>query len=107
MALGLAILVWRGSAETLPQDTGAAGTWQKLQKLRTTASLMHTTAHPDDEHGGMLAMASRGDVARLSLVTHNRGDAVDNPICPILFDALRLIRTEDLSVAYRYYGVDR
>ncbi len=48
------------SAQTIPQDTGAAGTWQKLLKLRTTASVMHTTAHPDDEHGGMLARLSRG-----------------------------------------------
>ena len=49
----------------LPQDSGAAGTYQKLLKLRTTASAMHTTAHPDDEHGGVLAQLSRGVGARL------------------------------------------
>ena len=32
-----------------------------MLKLRTTASVMHTTAHPDDEHGGVLARLSRGD----------------------------------------------
>ncbi len=47
------------SAST-PQDAGAAGTWQALQKLHTTASVMHTTAHPDDEHGGVIARLSRG-----------------------------------------------
>jgi LmbE family N-acetylglucosaminyl deacetylase len=90
-----------------PVDSGAAGVWQWLQKLATTASLMHTTAHPDDEHGGMLALMSRGRGARVSLLTLNRGEAGDNAIGPQLFDALGLIRTEELAVANRYYGVDR
>lgn len=91
----------------LPQDTGAAGTWHWLQKLATTVSLMHTTAHPDDEHGGMLALASRGMGARVSLLTLNRGESGDNALGPQLFDGLGLIRTEELAVADRYYGVDR
>ncbi len=88
------------------QDVGAAGTWQKLLKLQTTASAMHTTAHPDDEHGGVLAMLSRRDGARLALLTLNRGESGDNAIGSQLFDALGLIRTEELAVADRYYGVD-
>lgn len=92
---------------SLPQDRGAAGTWQKLQKLRTVASLLHTTAHPDDEHGGMLTRASRGDGARVALLTLTRGESGDNAIGPELFDALGLIRTEELRRAGEYYGVDR
>ena len=87
-------------------DRGAAGVWQKLRKLQTTASAMHTTAHPDDEHGGMLAMLSRGLGARVSLLTLTRGESGDNAIGAELFDALGLIRTEELLVADRYYGVD-
>ena len=68
---------------------------------------MHTTAHPDDEHGGMLALASRGMGARVSLLTLNRGESGDNALGPQLFDGLGLIRTEELAVADRYYGVDR
>lgn len=94
------------TAQPLPQDMGAAGAWQKIKKLRTTASLLHTTAHPDDEHGGMLALVSRGDGARTTLLTLNRGEAGDNAIGPELFDALGLIRTEELRVAGRYYGLD-
>lgn len=89
------------------QDQGAAGAWQKLRKLRTTASAMHTTAHPDDEHGGVLAMLSRGQGARLTLLTLNRGESGDNAIGAELFDAVGLIRTEELLIADRYYGVDR
>jgi LmbE family N-acetylglucosaminyl deacetylase len=97
----------RPTLQVPAQDSGAAGTWQRLLKLRTTASLMHTTAHPDDEHGGMLALASRGEGARVSLLTLNRGESGDNAIGAELFDGLGLIRTEELLVANRYYGVDR
>lgn len=96
-----------GRASSLPQDAGAAGTWRWLQKLATTASVLHTTAHPDDEHGGMLALMSRGRGARVALMTLNRGESGDNAIGPQLFDGLGLIRTEELRVADRYYGVDQ
>jgi LmbE family N-acetylglucosaminyl deacetylase len=105
-AFALAIAAATVSAATLPQDKGAAGAWQRILKLRTTASAMHTTAHPDDEHGGALAMLSRRDGARVSLLTLTRGEAGDNAIGPQLFDALGLIRTEELIAADRYYGVD-
>jgi LmbE family N-acetylglucosaminyl deacetylase len=93
--------------ESLPQDLGAAGAWQRLLKLQTTASAMHTTAHPDDEHGGLLAQLSRGQGVRTSLLTLNRGESGDNAIGPELFDAVGLIRTEELLMAGRYYGLDR
>jgi LmbE family N-acetylglucosaminyl deacetylase len=95
------------TSASLPPDVGAAATWHWLQKLATTASLLHTTAHPDDEHGGMLTLASRGLGARVSLLTLTRGEAGDNALGPQLFDGLGLIRTEELAVADRYYGVDQ
>jgi LmbE family N-acetylglucosaminyl deacetylase len=78
-----------------------------MQKLRTTVSIMHITAHPDDEHGGVLTKLSRGDGARVTLLTLNRGESGDNAIGPQLFDALGLIRTEELLVSDKYYGVDQ
>jgi len=93
--------------QSVPRQDGASETWQKLLKLRTTASVMHVTAHPDDEHGGVLAKLSRGDGARLALLTLNRGESGDNAIGPQLFDALGLIRTEELLDADRHYGVDQ
>lgn len=91
---------------TVPQDQGAAGVWQKLLKLKTTASALHTTAHPDDEHGGVLSQLSRGQGARLALLTLNRGESGDNAIGAELFEGLGLIRTEELIDSDRYYGVD-
>ncbi|MBA2306295.1 MAG: hypothetical protein H0W08_27205 [Acidobacteria bacterium] len=70
----------------LPEDRGAAGTWHALLKLGTTASALHTTAHPDDEHGGVLASISRKDGARLAMMTLNRGESGDNAIGSQLFD---------------------
>src|SRR5262252_3283507 len=68
LVVALSVMLIAGP-EPLPQDKGAAGTWQRLLKLQTIASAMHTTAHPDDEHGGMLAQLSRGQGVRVSLLT--------------------------------------
>jgi len=87
--------------------TGASGAWQRILKLTTIASAMHTTAHPDDEHGGLLALLSRRDGVRVALTTLNRGESGDNAIGSELFDGLGLIRTEELLDADQYYGVDR
>jgi len=40
----------------LPQDSGVAGLKEMLLRLHTTARLLHTTAHPDDEDGAMLTL---------------------------------------------------
>jgi len=106
-AIAAFILVLRAAPDPLLQDKGAAGAWQRLLKLQTTASVMHTTAHPDDEHGGLLAQLSRGQGVRVSLLTLTRGEGGDNAIGSELFDAVGLIRTEELLQADRYYGVDR
>jgi hypothetical protein len=60
--------------QRLPQDTGASGLNQALKKLKTTARLLQTTAHPDDEDGAMLAYESRGQGAEVMLLTLTRGD---------------------------------
>lgn len=104
-AAGAAALAAGGSQT--PYDAGASGALQKLRKLGTIASAMHITAHPDDEHGGVLAFLSRGRGARVSMLTLTRGESGDNAIGPELFDALGLLRTGELLAADRYYGVDR
>ncbi|MDE0476241.1 MAG: PIG-L family deacetylase [Gammaproteobacteria bacterium] len=94
------------AGERLDPDRGAMGAWQRILKLGTTASLLHVTAHPDDENSGMLTLASRGWGARTALLSLNRGEAGANAIGPELFDGLGLIRTRELVLAGRYYGLD-
>jgi LmbE family N-acetylglucosaminyl deacetylase len=86
-------------------DHGAAALWQSLLRLRTTASFLQVTAHPDDEDGGLLTMLSRGRGVRVGLLTLTRGEGGQNKIGPELFDRLGITRTEELLAADRYYGV--
>ena len=88
-------------------DRGAAGLTHWLHALQTRASLLMVTAHPDDEDGGMLARETRGDGARAALLTLNRGEGGQNAVSPDLYDALGLVRTEELLAAGRYYGVEQ
>lgn len=90
----------------LELDRGATGLWQKLLKLRTTASVLYTTAHPDDEESGVLTLLSRGMGVRTALLTLNRGEGGANALGSELFDALGLVRTEELRLAGRWYGLD-
>ena len=91
----------------LPQDTGAAGLQEMLLRLRTTAHLMQTVAHPDDEDGGMLTLESRGKGATVLLLTLNRGEGGQNKLGSNLFDVLGVLRTLELLGADRYYGVQQ
>jgi LmbE family N-acetylglucosaminyl deacetylase len=88
-------------------DRGAAGVARWLRALQTRASILMVTAHPDDEDGGMLAWATRGQGARGMLLTLNRGEGGQNAMSPDMFDRIGLVRTQELLQADRYYGVDQ
>lgn len=90
-----------------PQDAGVSGLQQSFRRLKTTGRLMHVTAHPDDEDGGMLALQSRGEGASVMLVTLNRGEGGQNKTGPELFDALGVLRTLELLASGSYYGVEQ
>ena len=85
-------------------DNGAAGLGQMLKRLQTTASVMHTAAHPDDEDSGFLAYAARREQARTVYLALNRGDGGQNVIGEELFEPLGVIRTEELLQARRLDG---
>src|SRR2546422_11583952 len=78
--LASGVLAVAVSSQSLQQDAGASGAWQKIQKIRTTASVLHGTAHPDDENGGVLAKLSRQDGARVVLMTLTRGESGGNAL---------------------------
>ena len=96
----------RSPIDPLPQDSGAAGLREMLLRLNTTARLMHTTAHPDDEDGGMLTLESRGKGVNALLLTLNRGEGGQNKMGSNLFDVLGVLRTLELLGSDRYYGVE-
>jgi LmbE family N-acetylglucosaminyl deacetylase len=97
----------QAQVQEAPENKGAAAAWRALIRLRSTATALQVTAHPDDEDGAMLAWLSRGAGARTGLLTLNRGEGGANLIGPELYDALGIVRTEELLAAGKYYGVDQ
>lgn len=88
-------------------NRGAAATWPALLRLRSTVTVLHTTAHPDDEDAALLTWLARGQGVRTGLLTLNRGEGGANLIGPELYDGLGVMRTEEMLAANRYYGIDR
>jgi LmbE family N-acetylglucosaminyl deacetylase len=92
-------------ATPLPLDRGAVGLWQSLKALHTRASLLQLTAHPDDEDGPMLTYESRGKGTRAAILCLTHGEGGANVMSQDYFDAIGLVRTEELLMSARYYGV--
>jgi LmbE family N-acetylglucosaminyl deacetylase len=88
-------------------DRGAPSTWQALLRLRNTVTVLHITAHPDDEDGPLLTWLTRHEGVRTGLLTLTRGEGGANLIGPEMYDALGILRTEELLTAGRFYGVDQ
>jgi LmbE family N-acetylglucosaminyl deacetylase len=93
----------REDAQALPENRGAAALTLALQQLHTRASMLMIVAHPDDEDGATLAYESRVVGARVGLLTLNRGEGGANEMSSDFWDALGLVRTEELLQADRYY----
>ena len=93
----------RADAQAIAENRGIAGLSVALQQLHTRASMLMVTAHPDDEDGATLAYSSRTLGARVGLLTLNRGEGGANEMSADLWDALGLVRTEELLQADRYY----
>src|SRR5262245_41409945 len=89
------------SAE-VPEDRGAMGLSQALGRLDVVASVLHTGAHPDDENSALLAWLSRGQGVRTGYLSATRGDGGQNLLGTELFEALGVIRTEELLAARRF-----
>jgi hypothetical protein len=68
---------------------------------------MMTTAHPDDENNAMLAFYAHGNGFRTSLVAATRGEGGQNEIGPELFEALSVLRTEELLAAHKFDGAEQ
>jgi LmbE family N-acetylglucosaminyl deacetylase len=94
-------------ADALPANRGTAALEQNLKKLSTRASLLMIVAHPDDEDGGMLTYESRGQGARVGMLTLTRGEGGQNAMSGDFDGALALLRTQELLAADRYMGVDQ
>jgi hypothetical protein len=116
LALAVSALTWGARAqqrspqffiEPLSDSKGQVGLGLALRKLTTVGTFMHTTAHPDDENNAVLALYARGHGMRVALLTATRGDGGQNEIGPELFDAIGVLRTEELLAAHRWDGAEQ
>src|ERR1700730_9483762 len=75
-------------------NSNAAAAYESLLRLRTTATVLHTAAHPDDEDGGLLTWLTRAQGVRAGLFTLTRGEGGADLAGPELFDASGMRRPE-------------
>jgi LmbE family N-acetylglucosaminyl deacetylase len=107
--LCIGILPWGLSVTTGAEQTAtpdATSVWQALQRLRTTATALATQAHPDDEDAALLTWLARGAGVRTGLLSLTRGEGGANLVGAEQYDALGILRTEEMSLAARQYGLD-
>jgi hypothetical protein len=91
----------------LAEDRGQAALEQAPKRLGTTASLLMIVAHPDDEDGTLLTYLSRERGVRCTLFTLTRGEGGQNEMSAEEYDALGLIRTNELLRADEFYGTSQ
>ena len=88
-------------------DQGMNGLFRQLQRLQTTAAVLHTGAHPDDEDSALVAYHARRVHARTGYLSLTRGSGGQNIIGAEQSDALGVIRTEELLQARRLDGASQ
>src|SRR6476620_11698991 len=91
----------------IDEEQGHVALGLALRQLVNTCIFMHTTAHPDDENNGLLVMMNRGQGYRTALATATRGNGAQNEIGPELFEALGVLRTEELAALHRFDGAEQ
>jgi LmbE family N-acetylglucosaminyl deacetylase len=89
------------------EEQGHVALGLALRHLSNTGILMHTTAHPDDENNGLLVMLNRGQGYRTALATATRGNGGQNEIGPEIFEALGVLRTQELAALHRFDGAEQ
>ena len=108
-ALALAVTVPSAQMRVTPIDEvqGHVALGLSLRHLGNAGIFMMATAHPDDENNGLLVMLNRGQGYRTTLVTATRGNGGQNEIGPEIFEALGVLRTEELAALHRFDAAEQ
>ncbi len=93
--------------QPVAERPGHAALGLMLRQLGTVGTLMMSTAHPDDENTALLARYRYEYGMRTALVSATRGNGGQNEIGPEIFEALAVLRTEELLAAHRIDGAEQ
>src|SRR5205809_213252 len=91
----------------LDEEQGHVALGLALRHLANTGVFLMATAHPDDENNGLLVELNRGQGYRTALATATRGNGGQNEIGPEIFEALGVLRTEELAALHRFDGAEQ
>jgi LmbE family N-acetylglucosaminyl deacetylase len=91
----------------IDEEQGHVALGLALRHLGNAGIFMQATAHPDDENNGLLVMLNRGLGFRTALATATRGNGGQNEIGPEIFEALGVLRTEELAALHRFDGAEQ
>ena len=89
------------------EPQGQAALALALNRLPVTAAVLHIGAHPDDEHTALLAYLARGRGVRTAYLSATRGEGGQNLLGAEQYEALGLLRTEELLAARRLDGAEQ
>jgi len=107
----LSLLALGGSMSAQPGalagQAGQVGLGLVLRQLGNVGVFLQTVGHPDDENSAVLAMFAHGQGVRTAVLTATRGTGGQNEIGPELFEALSVLRTEELAAVHRYDGTEQ
>ena len=86
------------------EPRGQAALALALDRLPVTAAVLHIAAHPDDEDTALLAWLARGRGVRAAYLSATRGEGGQNLLGGEQYEALGLLRTQELLAARRLDG---
>ncbi len=80
-------------------ETGIPKLILELQKLPVSGAVMQVGAHPDDEDNALLAYLGKGRHLNTCYLVSNYGEGGQNEIGPELYEALGVLRSQELASA--------
>ncbi|OFV93264.1 MAG: hypothetical protein A3F68_08415 [Acidobacteria bacterium RIFCSPLOWO2_12_FULL_54_10] len=101
--LGVAWSLWTAPVET--PDAAAIG--EAIERLPVVGSVLLTGAHPDDENNALLAYLARGMHLRVAYLSATRGDGGQNLLGLEQYEALGMLRTDELVEARKRDGAEQ
>ena len=100
--------LYRDQPPALASETAdAAAVAKAIDRLPVVGSVLLIAAHPDDENSQLLPYLARGLHLRTAYLSATRGDGGQNLLGNEQYEALGLLRTEELLAARRLDGAEQ